>query len=224
MTGESANEKYEKLRRLCDAAATLSEQGADVSMVSREALAEASGLTPGQVTTILNAAVWAVEHIAQAAAKAGIREAAGLAYDRLELIIAEERYRRSLALVGLLRPSYLSECLGRKCVSADREREAQAAHDAYWDARLNRKRQDGVGKHWRKFDEKHPPGGRPRLCIVFREPYGLFRLAYWIGATRQWWFLDSSDEIEVTHWCPVPIPPGGWPEPGRLYPSEPDDE
>ena len=97
----------------------------------------------------------------------------------------------------------------RERVEAQRKREEEL--DQYWSSRLNRKRKDIAGKQWRKFEEKRPDGGRPRLCIVFNEPYGFFRLAYWVGLTGQWWFLDSADEIEVTHWCPVPTPPGGWP-------------
>jgi hypothetical protein len=96
-------------------------------------------------------------------------------------------------------------------------RKSREEHDRYWSALRNRERKPDTGKKWRTVVEP-PTGRRPRLCVVFNEPYGFIRLAYWVGATGQWWFLGSDDEIEVTHWCPVPEPPGGWLEPGEAYP------
>lgn len=91
--------------------------------------------------------------------------------------------------------------------------EREEAERLYWEARVNRTRHNIPGKGWRKADEETPrmSCGRPRLCVVFDEPHGLFSIAWWVGPTGQWWFPDSSDQIDVTHWTPVPTPPGGWP-------------
>jgi hypothetical protein len=134
------------------------------------------------------------------------------------------KFPAAVAVMALLEPGFIPRAypkiVDRVVALREHMRRSEEAHDRYWSARLNRPRKAATGKKWKTVAEP-PRGRRPTLCVVFNEPYGFIRLAYWVGAVGQWWFLASDDEIEVTHWCPVPEPPGGWLEPGSELVKKP---
>jgi hypothetical protein len=94
----------------------------------------------------------------------------------------------AIAVMALLEPGFIPRAypktVDRVVTSREHMRRSQEAHDRYWSTRLNRARKADTGKKWKNLAEP-PRGRRPRLCVVFNEPYGFIRLAYWVGAVGQ---------------------------------------
>lgn len=215
---------------LCDAMAALAERdGSPRDMRSQMAVAEATGLPLGIVARGIGQARRMAHRLIGVYCGAEAREAADgvpvppkgnvadffLGY--AESLESPGKYPAAIAIVATIYPdeigrTYASEFEDASRRLEERRQDEERRRESYrrYMERPGRRRKEGAGKQWNAFPESTPPGYRPKLCVVFNEPYARFELAYWVRATGEWWFLDSGSAIEVTHWYPVPEPPGGW--------------